>query len=73
MEAFLQRFPDSVNSKDGGSYTILHYAAFQDHLDITTLAMDQVRGMRGPGNDSARLVSSEDMPCLFFYCTHVAS
>lgn len=42
VEAFLQRVPDSVSSKDGYSHTVLHCAAFQDQLDIITLAMDKV-------------------------------
>ena len=42
VEAFLQRDSECVNSKDGYSHTILHCAAFQDQLDIITLAMNQV-------------------------------
>ena len=42
IEACLQHEPGCVNSKDGSSYTILHWAAYQDHLDIITLAMETV-------------------------------
>ena len=42
VEAFLQRFPECISSKDGYSHTILHCAAFQNQLDIITLAMNQV-------------------------------
>jgi ankyrin repeat protein len=40
IEACLQHEPGCVNSKGGSSYTILHWAAYQDHLDIITLAME---------------------------------
>ena len=42
VEAFLQNDPGCCNHKDGYSHTIIHCAAFYDHLDIITLAMDQV-------------------------------
>ena len=42
VELLLQKFPDCINSKDGYGYTILHCAALQDHLNIITLAMEEV-------------------------------
>ena len=42
VEAFILKDPECVNYKDGYSHTIVHCAAFYDHLDIITLAMDQV-------------------------------